>query len=162
MRNVVQLCLATNNILLMRKRNLTFLLLAIALAWKMADRFNSRRYSLKKNKLGDRMIKTLYFTLLFWKMNKGDLPLMYSLWFLVWIHRFSRRFGFYCVTHVTATNSMNFFIHFIEKWKNIMIFSVRRRQYWHNVWTFACNATPTVLGESKFTFHTHNVSLGRL
>ena len=58
MRNVVQLCLAANNILLVRKRNHAFLLLAIALAWKMADRFPLRRYSLK-NKLGDRMIEQL-------------------------------------------------------------------------------------------------------
>ena len=44
----------------MRKRHYAFLilLLAIALAWKMAERFASRRYSLK-NKLGDRMIKQL-------------------------------------------------------------------------------------------------------
>ena len=34
MRNAVQLCLAANNILLMRKWNHNFLLLAIALAWK--------------------------------------------------------------------------------------------------------------------------------
>ena len=58
MRNVVQLCLAANNILLMHKRNQTFLLLAITLAWKMADHFASRGYSLT-NKLGDRMIKQL-------------------------------------------------------------------------------------------------------
>ena len=58
MRNVVQLCLAANNILLMRKRNHAFLLLAIALACEMADRFAFRRYSLK-NKLGDRMIEQL-------------------------------------------------------------------------------------------------------
>ena len=60
MRNVIQLCLATNNFLLMRKRHHAFLilLLAIALAWKMAESFASRRYSLK-NKLGDRMIKQL-------------------------------------------------------------------------------------------------------
>ena len=44
---VVQLCLAVNNILLMRKRNHAFLLLAIALAKKkIAGRFASRRYSL--------------------------------------------------------------------------------------------------------------------
>ena len=48
MRNVVQLCLATNNILLMCKQNHAFLHLLIACAWKMADRFASRRYSLKK------------------------------------------------------------------------------------------------------------------
>ena len=34
MRNVVRLCLSANNILLMRKWNNTFLLLAIGLAWK--------------------------------------------------------------------------------------------------------------------------------
>ena len=46
MRNIVQLYLAANNILLIRKRNHAFLLLA----WKVADRFASRRYSLiKKN-----------------------------------------------------------------------------------------------------------------
>ena len=58
MRNVVQLCLAANNILLMHKRNQTFLLLGLALAWKMADHFASRGYSLK-NKLSDQMIKQL-------------------------------------------------------------------------------------------------------
>ena len=54
MRVVVQLCLATNNVLFMRKRNLAW----YVLAWKKADRVASRRYSLK-NKLGDRMIKQL-------------------------------------------------------------------------------------------------------
>ena len=54
MRNVVQLCMAANNVLLMRKRNHVW----YVLAWKKADRFASRRYSLK-NKLGDRMIKQL-------------------------------------------------------------------------------------------------------
>ena len=51
-------CLAANNFPLMRKRHYSFLilLLAIALAWKMAESFASRRYSLK-NKLGDRVIK---------------------------------------------------------------------------------------------------------
>ena len=34
MRNAVQLCLAANGILLMRKRNRAFLLLAVALAKK--------------------------------------------------------------------------------------------------------------------------------
>ena len=34
MRNAVQLCLAANNILHMRKGNRAFLLYAIALAWK--------------------------------------------------------------------------------------------------------------------------------
>ena len=51
-------CLAESNILLMRKRNHAFLLLAIALSSRMEDRFASRRYLLK-NKLGDRMIKQL-------------------------------------------------------------------------------------------------------
>ena len=55
MRNVVQLCLPANNILLMRKRNHAFLLLGIVFACKKADRFASRRWSLK-NKLGDRKI----------------------------------------------------------------------------------------------------------
>ena len=58
MLNIVQLGLAANNILLMCKRNHAFLLLAIALALKMADRFASRRYSLE-NKLGYRMLKQL-------------------------------------------------------------------------------------------------------
>ena len=48
MRNAVQLCLAANNILLMRKGNRAFLLLAIALACEMADRFASKGYSLLK------------------------------------------------------------------------------------------------------------------
>ena len=49
MRNVIQLCLAkclaANNILLMRKRHYVFLilLLTIAPACKMAERFSSRR-----------------------------------------------------------------------------------------------------------------------
>ena len=51
-------CLAESNILLMRKRTHAFLLLAIALSSRMADRFASRRYFLK-SKLGDRMIKQL-------------------------------------------------------------------------------------------------------
>ena len=59
MCNVVQLCLAAiNNILLMLKWKHAFLLLLITIAWKMADRFASRRYSLK-NKLGDPMIKNI-------------------------------------------------------------------------------------------------------
>ena len=47
MRNAVQLCLAANYIMHMRKGNRAFLLLAIAFA-AMADRFVSRGYSLKK------------------------------------------------------------------------------------------------------------------
>ena len=38
MRNAVQQCLAANNILLMRKENRAFLLLAIALAIKFNDK----------------------------------------------------------------------------------------------------------------------------
>ena len=41
-------CLAESNILLMRKRNHAFLVLAIALSSRMADRFASRRYLLKQ------------------------------------------------------------------------------------------------------------------
>ena len=37
MHNVVQQCLAANNILLMRKGNRAFLLLAITLAWSLGD-----------------------------------------------------------------------------------------------------------------------------
>ena len=48
MHNVIQLCLAANNILLMH----------YVLVWKKADRFASQRCSLK-NKLGDQMIKQL-------------------------------------------------------------------------------------------------------
>ena len=57
MRNAVRLCLAANNILLMRNETTLFSFLR-SLCEKMADRFTSRRYSLK-NKLGDRMIKRL-------------------------------------------------------------------------------------------------------
>ena len=58
MRNGVQLCLAANNILHMRKGNRAFLLLAIALAWKrqMASLPEDIQ---QKNKLGDRMKKQL-------------------------------------------------------------------------------------------------------
>ena len=48
--------MAANNTLLMRKQNQLFLLMAITLLWKMADRIVSQRYSLK-NKLGHGMIK---------------------------------------------------------------------------------------------------------
>ena len=54
MRNDVQLCLAANNILLMRKWNHAILLHAIALAWKWQIACNPL-----KNKLGDRMMKQL-------------------------------------------------------------------------------------------------------
>ena len=57
MRNVVRLCLAANNILLMRNETTLFSFLR-SLCGKMAYCFTSRRYSLK-NKLGDRMIKRL-------------------------------------------------------------------------------------------------------
>ena len=54
MRNAVQLCLAANNILHMHKGNHAFS--SCDRFWvKMAVRFASRIYSLKK-KLGDRMI----------------------------------------------------------------------------------------------------------
>ena len=52
MRNVVQLCLAANKILLMRKRNRAFLRFSPSCdrsRVKMADRFTSRGYSLKTN-----------------------------------------------------------------------------------------------------------------
>ena len=58
MRNVVQLCMAANNILLMRKWNHAFLLPVITRAWKMSDRFQSMSLFIE-NKLGDRMIKRL-------------------------------------------------------------------------------------------------------
>ena len=47
MRNVVQQCLAANNFLLidMRKRNHAFLLLAIALTWKMAASASANNWS---------------------------------------------------------------------------------------------------------------------
>ena len=63
----LSVCMAANNILLMRKRNHAFLLLAIALAWKMADRFASEDIYSLKNKLGDRMIKQLLDGLYFWR-----------------------------------------------------------------------------------------------
>ena len=58
MRNVVQLCFAANNVLLMRKWNHAFLILAIALAWKwqIASLPEDIPY---KNKPGNRMIKQL-------------------------------------------------------------------------------------------------------
>ena len=58
MCNVVQLCLAANNILLMRKWSHAFLLLAIAFAWKWQIVSNPWVYSLRNNH-GDRMIKQL-------------------------------------------------------------------------------------------------------
>ena len=58
MRNAVQLCLAANNILLMRKGNRAFRLLAIALAWKWQIASLPKDIH-QKNKLGDRMIKQL-------------------------------------------------------------------------------------------------------
>ena len=66
MRNViVQLCLAAigaaaNNILLMRTRNHAFLLLAIALAWKMADSFASQRYIFIKKQIWRSNDKTIF------------------------------------------------------------------------------------------------------
>ena len=58
MRNAVQQCWAAKNILLKRKGNRAFLLLAIALAWKwqIASLPEDIHW---KNKLGDRMIKQL-------------------------------------------------------------------------------------------------------
>ena len=58
MRNVGQLFLAANTILLMSKLNHAFLLLANRSCKKMADHFASQRYSLK-NKLNDQVIKQL-------------------------------------------------------------------------------------------------------
>ena len=58
MCNAVQQCLAANNILLMRKGNRAFLLLAIALAWKWQIASLPKDIDWK-NKLGDRMIKQL-------------------------------------------------------------------------------------------------------
>ena len=57
MRNVAQLCLAANNILLIRKRNHAFLLLVTALAWKWL--IATLPENTLKNELGDRMIKQL-------------------------------------------------------------------------------------------------------
>ena len=59
MRNAVQLCLAANNILHMRKGNRAFLLLAIALVWKWQIASLPKDIHLKKNKLGDQMITDL-------------------------------------------------------------------------------------------------------
>ena len=57
MRNVVQLCLAANNILLKHKRNHTFPLLVIALALKWEINYSHSKEIHEKKKLGDRMIK---------------------------------------------------------------------------------------------------------
>ena len=46
---------------------------------------------------GLQTLNIIILYLLFYKINKGDLPLMYSS-FLVRIHRFSRFFCCYCVT----------------------------------------------------------------
>ena len=55
---------------------------------------------------------------------------------------------------------------FYRKKVKAMIFSIRRPQYvtdfTYKVSTIVCNATPTLLRESKFTWHTRNMSLGRL
>ena len=56
MHNVIQLCLAANNILLKHKRNHIFPLLVIALALKWEINSHSKDIHEKK-KLGDRMIK---------------------------------------------------------------------------------------------------------
>ena len=56
MRNIVQLCLTANNVLLIRKWNHAFFLLAIALAWKW--QFFSQIIK-KIKRLGHRMIKQL-------------------------------------------------------------------------------------------------------
>ena len=72
MRNVVvQLCLAAigaaaNNILLMRTRNHAFLLLAIALAWKITDCFASHRYLFIKKQTWRSNDKRLFDGLYFW------------------------------------------------------------------------------------------------
>ena len=58
MCNAVQQCLAANNILFMRKGKSCFSPCCDRSCVKMADRFASQGYSLKK-KLGDRMIKQL-------------------------------------------------------------------------------------------------------
>ena len=55
MRNVVQLCLAANNILLMQKWNLAFSFFAITLAWKC--RLLRFPKIFVKNELGNQMIK---------------------------------------------------------------------------------------------------------
>ena len=80
MRNFVQLCLAAvwlQIIFCSCVNKTSLLLIAIALAWKMADRFAPRRYSLK-NKLCDRMIKQLldedeveqYFEICQWRADQ--------------------------------------------------------------------------------------------
>ena len=58
MRNVVQLCLAPNNILLVRKLNHDFFPSCDRSCVKMADCFQSMGFLIKK-KLGDRMTKQL-------------------------------------------------------------------------------------------------------
>ena len=52
MHNVIQLCLAADNILLMRKWNHAFLLPAIALEWKWQSTSLAEDIH-EKNKLGD-------------------------------------------------------------------------------------------------------------
>ena len=70
MCNAVQQCLAANNILLMRKGNRDFLLLAIALARKWQITSLPKDIHLKK-KLGDRMTKPLLNSVI---VKYRDLP----------------------------------------------------------------------------------------
>ena len=56
MCNIVQLCVASNDTLLMCKWNRVYLLLGITLVWKMADQFAFQIDFDWKN-LSDRMIK---------------------------------------------------------------------------------------------------------
>ena len=73
MRNAVQLCLAANNILYMRKENRAFLLLAIALArkWKIASASASRGYSLKNQTRwsNDKTITELGYHKILWPVS---------------------------------------------------------------------------------------------
>ena len=67
MRNVVQPCLAVNNILLMRKRNHD---LAIAPLSKMADRFTSLSFSFNKRTEAEKCQISFIMTFFKEKINK--------------------------------------------------------------------------------------------
>ena len=69
----------------------------------------------KINYWGPRTLNIIIFTFFYIKINNGDrLTFDVLLSFLVWIHRFSRCFGCYCVTPVTQSEEKKWYLAFAD------------------------------------------------
>ena len=115
MCSVVQLCLAANNILLIRKRNHAFLLLAISLAWKWQILIKKEiRWPNDKTLIELGYRKILWFVCV-WKINYLPQPLAST---NNWSRH--RQIMIFCST---SSSNCQLFYH-IRKWVVFIVYAI--------------------------------------